>query len=362
MTEGLPVNLVRTVLKSAKKGDALDPFLGCGTVLLEAKKAGLRAVGVDVNPFMCFVSYVKNSFGAMSSRKLRDLTDKVRIGPTRSADKQLPITVRTYYSDRKIDNLLGLRKSILDLPRSLEKEALKLAFVRASVKYGNIKLSPAPRLLRKTCRNLLPLFKDITLEMLTDLSTEEAPTGQVEIHKNDSKDLGFLDGEKFRLILTSPPYCNNVDFVRHSQLQLYWLSLCRETEDLRKIRRESVTSCEAMAYSKKDEKIENIEVQRLAKRLRRISKRGYHRIVTQYFAGMNQHFFSARNIVSKNGRIVYVIGDSWIQGVHIPTHRILAQLAKNAGFRSIKVNWIRTRNSGRQHIHPLSEYILTARG
>jgi DNA modification methylase len=362
MTEGLPANLVRTVLRSARKEDTLDPFLGCGTVLLEANKAGRRAVGVDVNPFMCFVSYVKNSFGAMSPQVFAELIGEARIEPIWSDSIQLPKTVRTYYSDQRIKNLLCLRKSILDLPQSIEKEALKLAFVKALVNYGNIKLSPAPRLLTKTCPNLLSLFQDITLEIQTDLIDEKAPTGQVEIYKNDSRDLGFLEGEKFGLILTSPPYCNNVDFVRHTQLQLFWLGFCREAEDLCKIRRESVTSCEAMAYAKKDEEIDNVEVRRVATQLRRRSNRGYHRIVTQYFAGMNAHFCSAKRVIRKNGKIVYVIGDSWIQGVYIPTHRILRQLAKKAGFKSIKVNWIRTRNSARQHSHPLGEYVLTARG
>src|SRR5437667_11585321 len=58
MTEGLPIGLVREVLKNSK-GPILDPFLGAGTVLTEASLMRKPALGIDVNPFMCFVSRVK---------------------------------------------------------------------------------------------------------------------------------------------------------------------------------------------------------------------------------------------------------------------------------------------------------------
>src|SRR6266581_2100858 len=43
-----------------KKGDVLlDPFCGSGTVTLAAAELGLRASGIEVNPFLAFVSQAK---------------------------------------------------------------------------------------------------------------------------------------------------------------------------------------------------------------------------------------------------------------------------------------------------------------
>ena len=37
----------------------LDPFAGCGTVPLTAAERGVSAIGVEVNPFLSFVSKTK---------------------------------------------------------------------------------------------------------------------------------------------------------------------------------------------------------------------------------------------------------------------------------------------------------------
>ncbi len=43
-----------------KPGDAvLDPMMGSGTVLIEAKLMGIRSIGVDASPFCRFMTQVK---------------------------------------------------------------------------------------------------------------------------------------------------------------------------------------------------------------------------------------------------------------------------------------------------------------
>src|SRR5689334_5466280 len=44
---------------AARGGTVLDPFCGTGTTLLAARLAGCNALGIEVNPFLCFASRVK---------------------------------------------------------------------------------------------------------------------------------------------------------------------------------------------------------------------------------------------------------------------------------------------------------------
>ena len=54
----------------------LDPFSGCGTVLVQSKLRGLDCRGVEINPLMHFVTDTKLNTWDVKPKSLRDATDK----------------------------------------------------------------------------------------------------------------------------------------------------------------------------------------------------------------------------------------------------------------------------------------------
>src|SRR3989338_5050076 len=52
-----------------------DPFMGCGTTLIESLVSGRKAVGVDINPVAYLISKVKTS--PINQEKLKTEIDKV---------------------------------------------------------------------------------------------------------------------------------------------------------------------------------------------------------------------------------------------------------------------------------------------
>jgi hypothetical protein len=60
--EGFSPKLVNAALDSLDlktKDLVLDPFAGCGTVPLAAAERGIHAIGIEVNPFLSFISNTK---------------------------------------------------------------------------------------------------------------------------------------------------------------------------------------------------------------------------------------------------------------------------------------------------------------
>ena len=52
-----------------------DPFCGTGTTLVESMKRGIPSVGLDANPFSCFVSRVKTNIALSPDTLLKALVD-----------------------------------------------------------------------------------------------------------------------------------------------------------------------------------------------------------------------------------------------------------------------------------------------
>jgi len=363
ITEGLPVNFVRQHVRHTK-GPVLDPFLGAGTVTVETKLAGVRATGVDVNPFMCFASQVKTrdyQEKEVSTALECILQADFKFHHVNGEPRELA-RLKRYYTASTFKKLQLLRTSIKAISDLALRRLFLLCFVDVAVKVSNMRRTPAPRYVghpKGPCKVFREFRSKIerVLEDLRKVGRLDESQWSADIFRGDSRDLSFLR-EDYGLVVTSPPYCNNVDFIRHSQLELLWLGLAADGDDLGRLRHAAITSCEAMAHANKDEGRLPRRVEMIADKIQHRSNRRYHQVVRQYFVGMAANIDSTYNVLQRGGRALYVVGDSWLRGVHVPTHSILNSFALKSGFRKTKVRWLRKRLNGRPHKLALSEYVI----
>jgi DNA modification methylase len=353
-------DIVKKLLNYTGKS-ILDPFAGVGTVLVEAKFANLRAVGIDINPFMCFASLVKTrNYDAFDIEvALERVFNSIDLSYIKMSSPPPLFNIEIYYDSGTLEKLLALKNSITKIRDRKIKDLLMLCFLNVAVNSANIKKSPAPRFAKKNkVPDVFGMFKRKVKEVLEDVRNLPMLGGEVDICLGDSRNLNFIN-ESFDLVITSPPYCNNVDYVRHTQLELYWLGYAKKSEDLGKIRERSLTSCEAMAHTEKHNQCTLDDVYKVAENVGKLTKRALPRAILQYFAGMQLHFESIRGLLESNSKAFYVVGDSWIKGVYVPTHEFLAKIARMIGFKQVALQFLRYRKSPRRHGFELSEYLLT---
>src|SRR3990172_2215576 len=121
-----PPHLVRDYLGKFvlnQKSVVLDPFCGTGTTLVEVKLAGMKAVGLEGNPFPHFASSVKTDWNLNArelSRRAREVAEAARgILKSQGVDDDLSfgdskgLNLRTLSSDAE---KLILANSISPLP------------------------------------------------------------------------------------------------------------------------------------------------------------------------------------------------------------------------------------------------------
>src|SRR5688572_6752872 len=157
MPEAYSASLVTDAIEEfgVRKGETvLDPFCGTGTTLVASKLAGRNALGIEVNPFLCFAGRVKaRSDFDLSLLRLESATllkkanaalDRlVDTGPLSLVD-DLPDMPRLeqWISRRVVWKVLALRECIEESMSEGVRDVPMLALASILRGASNMKLSP----------------------------------------------------------------------------------------------------------------------------------------------------------------------------------------------------------------------------
>ena len=376
--QGYSAEFVADLLRRAdlRPGDAvLDPFCGSGTTLVEARHAGLRAIGYELLPPSALAARVKTRFEldpGRLERAARSLLARARArrpGP-------LPFLreTRRQFDPQVLVDLLRLRDA---LPRgdSDVAEALRLTFGRILIPVSRLRRSPClgygPK--EKPRREVAPAFAAAASEVAADLRTlqrRRASWGPAAtVVEGDARGLELPPGS-VELAVTSPPYVNGMDYVMNYKLDLAWLGYASSYADLSRLRTTQV-ACdnlrreEAARYLAFDPSGDRWLTEILASIERNVRAKGSYRrqdvhgIVNRYFADLRPVLAGVFRALAPGGRFVLVIGDSLLAGTYIPGDLLVARQGVELGFEVASVEVARTRRSGQRRSFRLRESIVT---
>ena len=358
----------------------LDPFCGTGTTLVETKLAGMKAIGLEGNPFPYFASSVKTSWDLdaelLSSRAREIAGEALGILKEQGMDDNFPLE-KEYKNLKSLlpeAEKLILTNSISPLPlhKSLVLfECLKkiknepfyrhalLALGNALVhKISNLHFGPevgvkAPKIDVPVISNWLAEIE----KMAGDLrNVAGIPYPKAIVHLADARSLDALGDESVDAVITSPPYPNEKDYTRTTRLESVLLGFINNKEELRTLKKRLVRSNTRGIYKADDDDqwvSEFPEIQRIADEIekRRIElgkdsgfERLYPRATKLYFGGMARHLADLRKILRPGAQLAYVVGDqaSYLR-VMIRTGQILGNIAQKLGYELTGIDLFRTR-------------------
>jgi DNA modification methylase len=380
-----PPHLVRDYLDqlgASEPDTVLDPFCGTGTVLVEARKRGLRCIGIESNPMAHFASQTKVNWSPdpddlaghaakVARRAHQSLAatgvEDVSLLETNGAHalQTLPpeaakLLLAGSISPLPLHKALLLRDAIAadEDPRYRAHEMLALANVLVQ-SAGNLHFGPevgvtAPKKDAAVVDPWLASVRQIAddLRLLSTL-----PRIPAQVHLADSRGAGeVLEPSSVDIVITSPPYPNEKDYTRTTRLESVVLGFVDNMADLRTLKRRMVRSNTRGVYKGDDDhewvesfpEIKEIaaEIERRRVELGKTSgfERMYARVTELYFGGMARHLAELRRALRPGARLAYVVGDqaSYLQ-VMIETGRLLGEIAQSLGYELLGIDLFRTR-------------------
>ncbi len=331
-----------------------DPFGGTGTALVEAARRGIPSFYAEANPFMAFVIDAKVNAGRWAARnktlarsalvEFRDAVLDAHFAKTSSrtdlSSYHAAFPKRDFFEKVHLQQLvhaLQLAEAVsASQPRAGQLATLACAsnIVASSNMTRRADLrrrKPGEYKMRKVDvpGGIAGAVNDILAD-LDSLTDSQPSTTQVA---SDCRTLSAAYHGRFDLAVTSPPYLNGTNYIRNTKLELVLLGFIRAESQLGSLRDAGVRGGITQAATSRGISHRIASVEMIAERLDACApdKRVPH-MVRAYFSDMREVMGSVYASLKTGGCFVLDIGDSKFYDIHVPTDRLLAEIAQELGF------------------------------
>lgn len=353
----IPQLAKRCIEENTHSNDIIcDPFMGCGTTLIESLVSGRRAVGVDINPVAYLISKVKTT--PINPEKLKTEIDKVLSDLNlyfESNNKQttlskveilpkLPINERIEYwfPDKKTREDLGIILGRINTIKDKDIRDFCLCAFSNILKNASIWLMKSikpTRDLNKKIDSPMNLFSRQIKKMSrgNDTYWNILPTNiknnlksYLNLKKDDARNLP-ADDNSVSLIVTSPPYVTSYEYADLHQLTALWFEYTQSVNEFREGFIGSVHKKE-FDHNGIKSKLAKQEIEELSRKSKKEAE-----AVRNYFFEMQQCFEEMYRVLKPKGRTCIVIGNTELRKVPILNAEVFVEIMLNLGFKMHKI-------------------------
>jgi 16S rRNA G966 N2-methylase RsmD len=335
----------------------MDPFVGSGTTMLEARRRGLRFTGVDINPLAILLCQVEAS--EVDTLEIERAAERV----SRRARRALSSTpaptgawVTKWYRPDVARSMAALQQTIKRIDELEVRRALWVALAELARVAGNQRPN-APKLQTRPAEQLdreLDIFaRFLALSLSTaavvgerneELAAQRAPSPDLRL--TDARRIGPL-AYKADLLLTSPPYGDNHTTMPYGQvafLPLRWIELADidPSFDRNLTARSQTLDTASLGGSLQLDECVMADTMarstRLTKVLQAMGDRPPHARArtASFFCDLDQALGTVCDQLSPDAHAVLTLGGKTTYGIPVPTAAIVEQLLKARGFRKLQ--------------------------
>lgn len=361
----------------SKRGDTvLDPMVGSGTTLVEARLSGRNGIGFDIDPVAKLIAEVKctvipddkikTAFEALIKRATDDVIEM------RSEKGCLKIRGRLeipefynrdyWFSEEVIASLAILSFHIREtkMSRRLRKffwvAFTSLILAKTSVanardivhsRHHFLKHEKPPDVLAKFAARVRTMRKQM-LDFSNRCSLETKVESKVKL--GDARSLTQSD-DSIDLVFTSPPYVTALDYTRSHFLAVGWLE--RElgfSVDKYRQRASIYVGTERQPSLMRDSGgVDLSSFDTLGKVLSALKETSntQAKLTERYFVDMYRVISEISRVLKRRRHAIIVVCPSHIRKIEVPTHKILKEIGSSVGLTQKKC-YTRTIHAGRR--------------
>lgn len=270
-----------------------------------------------------------------------------------------------FFPEPNLKQINRILNWIDSLPAGLERDFFSIALGSVLVAMSNYSYEPSLSTRTKSGRpaqgtvNALKVFSARVDAMLSDLATVEWEEcwGKATVWTGSSLNgTWHLEDSSVDLVITSPPYLNNYHYVRNSRPQLFMLGLISGYQELQHLQDENfgkywqtVRSRDFPEQLVSSERLSHVVHLLRAQKHEKsevYSGKGWAAYAIHYFNDCSVSLERCLNALTDGGNAFFVLGDSYLQGVHVPVQEIFAQIAESVGFSIVACQRVRKRPGG----------------
>lgn len=371
-----PPHLVKNYLQRFgidKRHCVLDPFCGTGTTLVECKKNGISSVGIEANPVVQLMAETKTRWdvdgialvkhGEAIAKEAQSRIIKYGDNYKTLSEEQEKLIIKDSISPIPLHKALVLLEVMDELYDARFSNYEKTAFAKQLVfSFSNLKFGPEVGVSRKkkADADVIEIWLKQVKEMADNVAFfSKRKNASSIVHLADSRDIGVtLQPNSIDAIITSPPYPNEKDYSRTTRLESVLLGFMASKKDLRAHKEKLLRSNTRNIYVNDTdykwianngrilELADSIERRRIELEKDSGFEKLYHKVVTSYFGGMARHLEELKPKLRPGAKLAYVVGDqaSYFR-ILIQTGEILAEVARDMGYKVMNIDLFRTRLS-----------------
>lgn len=388
---GFSAQWVETIISQAKeRGEitVLDPFSGSGTTLLASEKLGVECLGIEAHPFVVRIARAKLLYQTDADAYLEHIEKVIKIAENvKPCLETYPKLIHQCFSISSLESLDRLRQSWEKLADdSSESQLVWLTLVSILRHVCHAGTAPwqyiLPNKKKQYYLDTMSAFRLMAETIATDMRIAgKMAVSVATLIQSDARTCQGVPDNFANLVITSPPYANNYDYVDATRLEMCFMKEISGWGDLQSaVRQYLIRSCSQHVTNKNvniDEVLASHELYPIKASIIEIchklsqerhlhgGKKNYHLMIACYFLDMAKVWIALRRVCKSPGRVCFMIGDSAPYGVYIPVIEWMGLLAQAAGFESFNFEKIRDRNmkwKNRKHRVPLCEGCLWVYG